>query len=277
MFHNFLPTESQYISIYSFGQVGSAVAYDWYIWNKPNDIKFVCFMIIGAGGSGGTVSTSGSIGGSSGNVSQIIYPAIFVPNQLYICPGNSTSSAATPTIPAYVSLSPNQTTSAWLLGLATGGVAGSTSAVAAETKTTAIFTTMGLSHFEPGAPGAAVGASLTAMTGHFLTGGAGGGNSTPSSGGNITGAGWIPTTNGGAGTSAAAGTAGDGSQGVLIWKPFCASGGAGGGGASDNKGTGGDGGRLRASFGCGGGGSGYGKSASGTNSGGNGLILVSCW
>jgi hypothetical protein len=102
-----------------------------------------------------------------------------------------------------------------------------------------------------------------------LTGGAGGGGATSAdfSGGNITGAGDMPTINGGTASIK------DGSPGLTLWSPFRACGGAGG--AALNSAAGGVGGG--GGIGCGGGGGGAGTTGGVGGRGGDGLVVIVSW
>ena len=95
-------------------------------------------------------------------------------------------------------------------------------------------------------------------------------------GGNITGAGFIPTISGGA-VGGFNGTAGfnqfNPSSILSSSSPLFFTGGAGGG--SNARGTGGDGGN--GAFGCGGGGGGAGLTGGRGGRGGDGLVIITCW
>lgn len=126
----------------------------------------------------------------------------------------------------------------------------------------------------------------------MISGGAGGGGTptanTNFTGGNITGAGLIPTLSGGAAGGGAGqsgifwGAAGGIVSADLLMAsaafsghgPFAMTGGSGGGtnGAAGTGGAGGDG-----AFGCGGAGGGGGVTGGAGGRGGSGLVLISAW
>ncbi len=127
-----------------------------------------------------------------------------------------------------------------------------------------------------GAVAGAIGASVTALTGVPVCGGAGGGGTTAAdfAGGNITGAGLINTIPGGAAGS------NPGNQGTQLGgfynprgNPLICTGGSGGG--SSNAGVGGRGGD--GAIGCGGGGGGAGTTGGTGGSGGSGLVMIISW
>lgn len=284
-----------------YGQQNATVANGWLPWMKPAGCSWVYIFAIGAGGGGARPANGAQIigggGGGSGSVTRLLIPATFVPDILYVrtSPGGAGGTSANQDGSAggssYVSIQPNITAQN-LVFLFNGGGAGTRSTTpaggAAGTATgsangiwinVGLFTSIAGQAGGSGATAAdAAGASIAfGASGIPITSGAGGGNGT-GAGGDVTGAGLLPTRSGGAGT-----TGGLGADGFRLGQTFAPgfklfpllfSGGAGGGGHS--TGTAGNGGN--GSYGCGGGGGGACNNAAGTSGvggrGGDALILI---
>lgn len=274
----------------------------WKTWSKPRGISMVSIFCVGSGAGGGAgysaasnLVRGGGGGGSCGGVVRFTGPAFLLPDLLYILVGSgvpggqSSGNAGTSGNLSYVAVAPSITGANVIVasgGTAPGGGgAGSTTAggVGSTGNNFAIvngsFAAQGLflsqASIAGGASGAVTGAngvSVTALASHILTGGGGGGSlaagsNTDYNGGNITGAGLLPTISGGA-------PATNGADGLTLWKPFCAEGG-GGGGTSGASGTGGAGGR--GGIGSGGGGGGAGVTGGAGGNGGDGIVIITFW
>lgn len=285
----------------------------WQIWRKPRGVTFVYLIGVGGGGSGGTgVNTSttsgGGAGGGSGAQSNVLIPAIFVPDVLYIqCgaggQGPTTSGASGTTgVPTYVCIAADTTLVAndtllyagpgAVTGTAatttTGGAAGS--AAVAATIANMPLAGRGLYNFFAGQAGTAggnSGASGTGLavpaTGLMVTGGAGGGGQTSAGGGIIAvsstlGQDFFPTIAGGSASGASV-PAGAGSS-YMAKNYIMNFGGTGGGGASTVAG-GLAGAGATGSPGCGGGGGGGATTTNTTNlkggDGGPGFVIIISW
>ena len=278
----------------------------WQTWQKPPNCKFVSFFLIGggAGGNGGTgtagTNRAGGGGGGGSSITRGLYPAIVLPDILYIQVGlggigGSSSTLGTSGTLSYVCLEPITTNIADLL-LASGGVAAANGAtIGAGGNAGTIFSqastipgNLGLltltagSNGSAGGTGAVNGSSVTPTI--ITTGGAGGGGSSTA---NANGAGGsiLATTVTQQITGGLAGATTEASSGVFTQLPsidtsstilpMFFTGGAGGGG--NGAATGGRGGN--GSYGSGGGGGGAGTAASGGRGGdgGNGLVIITAW
>lgn len=276
----------------------------WQAWNKPSGISQIAMLCIGAGagGAGGGATSSGTgatggAGGGSGAVSRLRINADLVPDILFVnvgaggAGGGSNASGSAGAL-SYISVAAGQTSAAYLFlvsGAAaptapavgtTGGTAGTIMAA-----TGAAYCCLGdwtaIAGQAGGGGGANTGAAGTAVTwggsGVFLSGGAGGGGKgttagTDFAGGNITGAGLVPTILGG--SAVAPEDLGD--AGIVIQRPFSSTGGAGGrafGGT--NATTGGAGGP--GAIGSGGGGGGASTTGGAGGRGGDGLVIITAW
>lgn len=276
----------------------------WQTFTKPAGISFVNILAIGggAGGSQGTntaAPTSGGGGGGSGAIMSVTYAASYLPDCVFIQVGNggagSTSHGTVGSAggTTYVSIQP-LTTASYLLALANPGNPGANFSAAgiAGVVTTTITCpniTSAISYNllagvagGAGATTAANAASLTALSSHVLTGGTGGGYFTGTvayNGGDIIGAGIIPTVPGGIFVGSGD-TDRSGNAGVWFWKPLCGTGGTGGassGSSASRLLRGGNG-----AYGCGGGGGGAGTSYTDATlktggNGGSGLVIITCW
>jgi hypothetical protein len=272
----------------------------WQTWNKPRNAKFIQIFCLGSGGGGGggglnvagTAINAGG-GGACAGYSRCIYPAAFLPDNLYVQvavggsggagsnTSNSNGSSGTAGAISYVAIQPANT-AIGVIAQSTNTIAGGgngngnvTGAVAAWTTATNPFTILGLILATAGIAGLAQNtAGTTAITSSIVTQGAGGGSkpaNNQNAGGSIFSASVVLTTqlNGGV----AGGSPGKDGYGSLI--PFCGTGGSGGGGnLTGNGGRGGDG-----WYGCGGGGAGSGLSTGGFRGGnggrgGNGIVII---
>ena len=271
----------------------------------------------GGGGFLQTVGTGagGGAGGSSGQTI-LNFPAWALPDILYISVGYGGAGGAgsgltgSAGIASYVSIDPSITANN-LLALANGGTGGSAGASTAAGGTAAggaavtianaplsalansfsITVTVGVGNINLGLLGQTgpvggyntaglAGTSLTIpTTGLIVTAGAGGASigGTGFAGGNITGAGIFPTSNGGAagGTTTAPGGNGAGGfspiKGLLYFY-----GGTGGGSSGSAGGVGGAGGNAATGSGGGGGGAGFSAGGAGGR-GGDGIAILTAW
>jgi hypothetical protein len=262
-------------------------------WSKPRNAKFIEIFCLG-GGAGGAhpILNAGALvgggGGGSAGIARGLIPAFLLPDNLYILVGKgglgattSNGSGGVGSI-SYVGLQPStseqtlickSSTAAPQGGSSTGGSgAGGTISVPALSAfgNLGLFTVIaGVAGSAGGANTGAVGASQAALATNLTTGGAGGGGKSASvtaSGGNITAATAILTSQVNGGVTA--GQNGDSGYGTL--QPFCGTGGAGG--ASILTGQGGQGGNGY--YGCGGGGLGAGSVLSRAGDGGDGLVII---
>lgn len=282
----------------------------WQTWQKPRNCKFVSILAIGGGGGAGggrgsaLNAAGGGGGGGSASITKGLYLASVLPDKLYIQVGDggnggnggsgANGSAGAAGGVSYITLLPNTTLQNQLLyanggngglgGLSSGaGTPGGSGSVFTKT-TTRPITYLGMVSSQAGTLGGAgssIGSTPTNLTiAYILTGGGGGGGSsagaTPSVGASITGAGFVPTVNGGAST----GGVGDSgfrpsfiSMDSLSRYPLFATGGGGGGGRG-TAGTAGDGGN--GGYGCGGGGGGgaYNGTGGKGGDGGDGIIVI---
>ena len=275
---------------------------DWQTWQKPRGAKFIQIFCLGAGAAGGSgaVSTgtvSGGAGGNTGGLVKATFPAILIPDTLFIQVGlggigNITGTGGSGGI-SYVSIAPTgsialpQTlvvASSTTVGL--GGTGGSgtganpPSAPTATTTAVAPFLSLGIFTALAGVQGGsalvgAAGTNINALGSTIVTGGAGGGGKTNIAqfdGGSILSASVILTSNvngGASGTNAG----GNGYGTSLYNSAICGTGGAGGGGqVSGTGGAGGKGGW----YGCGGGGSGASSASPRARGGdgGDGLVII---
>lgn len=275
----------------------------WKTWHKPRGVSMVMITCIGGGGGGGggfsDVAGNPRGGGGSGGSSattKAIFPAIVLPDTLFIQVGTgglgvSSGTGGTGTISG-VAIAPNTTSTNVVVysggAGGAGGVSGTGAAGGAGGAAGTIFSTsggplVGLGIYnaiagqagvaggaQTGAVGTAISLAVTSITNTAGSGGAGT-QSADFAGGLFTAitSSWLseqrPAT-------PSAGSF-DGSGGVAIWKPLYMFG--GGGGSSSNTGIGGNGGN--GSYGAGGGGGGGGTTGGRGGDGGSGLVIIQCW
>lgn len=285
----------------------------WQTWNKPKGSTMMHIVALsgGAGGGGGGQAAAGTNkggggGGGSSGIATLTIPSLFMPDILYVLPGNggrgsppSTAGAVAgnPGGISYISYSQNTAAPNVLLqSNAVAPVAGTTGGSGATgaggaggtIATISVGALIGLTSFIAGQAGSAGGntttngADLTIWSSIFLSGGTGAGGAVTAnptkSGGNLAAntatntqfVNW-PTGVGGVlagGTS----TAQRGNSGVMLWKPFITSGGTGSGTDNTTAGDGGSGG-----IGSGGGGAGAAVTAGNGGNGGPGMIMIISW
>jgi hypothetical protein len=292
---------------------------DVHEWKKPRGITMMHILCIGAGGGGGGgqsaaagTSKAGGAGGGSGSLSTLLIPAIYLPDKLYVLPGNGGRGGAagvngTTGSTSLVLLYPdsllqvdNILINSSNSGTATsgGGTAGSGgtagtggSGMLASTSSAARWSQLGLYNSFAGNGGSSLnnggspgsnGQNFTYPSGSaFIMPGTGGGGTTSGT----------PNTSGGIisfssavilgpvveAKSAAAGPGSVSGSGGYVLRgpvmPFFVYGGLGGGGADAAAGgNGGDG-----VFGSGGGGGGAGTTGGTGGDGGAGIVIITCW
>ena len=306
-----IPNNDSNVDIFTNNSTGTTA---WQTWTKPKNAKFIHILAIGAGGGGGAGwaallnSGGGGGGGGAGAVVSGFYPANALPNTLYIQVGtgglggrtirgeNGNSGTAT-----FVSISAGSAATERILvanpGTLGGGGSGSIAGFAgggAGIVTDNTLGKLGVNSYYAGAGGSSggnvtptPGSSIT--IGHIVTGGAGGGGLSVSSnganGGNITGAGIIPTISGSPTIAGFVADAGSGYSSLpsinssIKIPMFFTGGGGGGANSSSSTGKGGDGGY--GAFGCGGGGGGSSNAGNTTHgaggNGGHGLVMITSW
>lgn len=277
----------------------------WFPWVKPRNCSFVYIYCVGAGGGGGggftaaaSAQRGGGGGGGSGAISRLFINAMFLPDTIYAyvgrggAGGSGSGVAGTAGGRSYLGVYGNPAGSPHLIlrsggadagggGAGTGAAGGAAGAASTITASSDAFLS-GLGSWvavagQAGAAGGAsgVGTSVTwGGAGIFGSGGAGGGGVTssdvPSRGGQITGAGYLPTLGP---------TTFIPSQSGILIPPslqLITTGGTGGFGASAGVGgvgiAGGDGG-----IGSGGGGGGGGVTGGAGGRGGDGLVVIMAW
>lgn len=261
---------------------------NWQTWNKPRNAKMIEIFCLGggAGGSIAVIGAGGRNGGNGGGASGIvrgIIPAFLLPDNLYILVGkggagstqNNTNGGVGGI--SYIGLQPSTSEQTLICKSSTSTPNNSAVGATISTVSLSAFGNLGLFTALAGVGGSSgtsgAGASQAALGTSLVTGGAAGGGKgvgTFFSGGNITSASAILTTqvNGGV-TDAQNGADG---YGTLI--PFCGTGGAGGAGKQGDSGIGGIGGN--GFYGCGGGGAGGTTSVTGLRggNGGDGLVII---
>ena len=272
----------------------------WQRWERPKDARFITIFMIGAGAGGGggfsgTAGTArgGGSGGGSSAMSQALFLASSLPDQLFIqVAKGGLGGAAGTTAPvvghSYVNLAPTIGAAYGILhssnavpgpgvtgtgaGAATGGAGGGAITIANTCYASLAISwkpVAGLAGLAGGSASGADGTGVNSSLNGFLTGGTGGAGVTTTNfvGGSIITQGIINTTPGGTAGGGA------GSAGVFIQKPFSTIGGTGGG--SNNSGVGGRGGD--GAYGSGGGGGGAGVTGGAGGNGGDGLVIISTW
>jgi hypothetical protein len=295
-------------NVQTFYTIGSGL---WQTWQKPRGCKFMEVYMVGGGGGGGAGATgvantnrSGGAGGGSSSISRAFISSSIIPDILYISVGVG-GAGGSPTAGAgsvggngtisFISVLPNTTTTNIILASGSGnagssgggGVVGSSNAIGGNAG--AIFAqTNGLLSYnclvslvagQAGAGGGNQNQSGTAITLTLpVSGGAGGaGVSNIGRGGaSITGAGFVPTINGGNVTNTSSADSGFSSfNDKLINLPYSLFFTGGAGGYADNSNPGGNGGN--GAYGSGGGGGGAGTTGGRGGKGGDGLVIITCW
>jgi hypothetical protein len=280
----------------------------WQVWVKPNNAKFVHFVVIGAGGGGGggassTTGTSrrGGGGGGSSSITTGLFSANQIPDTLYVQVGAGGTSGIGLTTNSnggsgeisYVSVAPDSgyTTINILLqsgtAAATGGASGTnsgTAGVAGTAWTGGILSDLGLISYYDGQNGGLGQTTQTPINigiSGITTGGAPGAGTnggTWQPGGNITGSGFINTVSGGTVSG------GNGSGGYMTSIPSIDSSArqhmlftGGAGGASSDASSGGVGGNGTFGSGGAGGGAGFTNLGGNAGKGGDGLVIITAW
>ena len=283
----------------------------WQTWQKPNGCKFVQMFVMGGGGGAGAGATgiagssrSGGAGGGSSAFSRAFVSSSIIPDNLYILVGMG-GSGGLPTAGtggngtaggiSYVSYQPNTTASNLIVasstagaGAGNGGAAGVSSNATAGVAGTIFSQANGILSYnclvsliagQAGGSGGNINQSGTTVTLALInSGGAGGAgvSNTSRNGANVTGAGFVPTINGGNSTNLSEADSGFTSfNNQLINLPYSLFFTGGAGGYALNNGNGGDGGN--GSYGSGGGGGGGGTTGGRGGNGGNGLVIITCW
>lgn len=282
----------------------------WQVWQKPNNVNFVHFTVLGAGGGGGggvggglATARRGGAGGGSAGVTFGLFAASTLPDTLYLQIGQGgsggiglgTSSNGGNGALSFVSVAPDSAYTITNVLLASGAVAagggqsggnGGVAGVAGTVWAGANSLLFNLGHVVPFAGQAGAIGQTTPVPANIgisgiTTGGASGAGTngaTPQNGGSIIGVGFINTVSGGPITG---GTGSGGymstipSSSTSTRQPMLFTG--GGGGASANATTGGDGGNGAYGSGGGGGGAGISNLAGNGGKGGDGLIIITCW
>jgi len=253
-------------------------------WVKPRGASMVRILLIGAGGGGGSANTTGAAtgGGASGNVTQWIGPAIFIPDVLRISVGLSGAGGATSG--ANGSAGGNTTViyqakngTGYTLLTATGGNPGqgtgfgTAGGAAGTADANTPFGAAGIYKSVGGQAGGNAGTSVTASATIFLTGGAGGGRTAVGSG-SVTPAYGYPVLPG----SVAVPGGLNGRDGFFITQPIMLGAGGSGAASSSTSGPGLTGGK--GGIGCGGGGGAAGSTGFGVGgAGGDGAVFIWSW
>jgi len=274
----------------------------WQTWVKPRNVKFISFFVLGGGGGGGGGQTNSAglsrRGGGSGGSSSIttgLFQANLIPDTLFIQvgaggAGGTANNAGGNGDLSYISVYPDTTISSGNIilqsgdspaGGATNIAGGGTAGTAGTAWTGALFDKNGLFSLfngQIGVTGPIGAATSKGISGLTSAGACGGGvaTSTASAGGNIIGAGFIPTVSGG---TISGNNGGDGytsnipSNNMTSRLPMIFTGGAGGG--ASNATAGGNGGN--GGFGSGGGGGGGGTTGGNGGNGGSGVVIITSW
>lgn len=277
---------------------------NWQTWQKPRGCKMVHIFILGAGGGGAGGQTAalgnnryGGGGGASGGVMQMLVPATYLPDTLYLfvarggVGGNPNGNGSIGGI-SYINVVPITAQGNFFIanyggggvgsggGALTGGanyIQGTLYRFLGIIDTTNTLTpTQGVG----GANGGTAAIGLSVTMGAPWSGGAGGGGCDTSNnsfaGGDIISSGFTSNIIGGqnSGDSGQNGFYSLNSQGFSSSKyPLFFTGGAGG--AGNGTGVGGNGGN--GGFGCGGGGGGGGITGGRGGNGGNALAIITWW
>jgi hypothetical protein len=292
-----------------FTEVFYAGGTTWQTWQKPSNASIVSIFVIGGGGGGGSGPTqlnggvaniAGGGGGGSSAYAFGLFPAMYLPDTIYIqvgyggagAPSGLSTAAGSAGSLSYVSSTPGSTFISDLIlasgNAAPGGGAASGAGGSAGSVFTLATSTISQMAMVSGAAGAAGGAGVSGNNGTSITptlilspGAGGGGKSSTATlfdGGSITAYGPAPAVAAGAKATSSTTIGSDGQNGV-VWllnpnNPLFFTGGSGGGASNANQGgRGGNGG-----YGCGGGGGGNGSSttggAGGGGKGGDGIVII---
>jgi hypothetical protein len=261
---------------------------NWQTWNKPRNAKFIEIFCLG-GGAGGSIAvigaggTNGGDGGGASGIVRGIIPAFLLPDNLYILVGkggagstqNNTAGGVGDI--SYIGLQPSTSEQTLICKSSTSNPSNSFIGATISTVSLSAFGNLGLFTALAGVGGSSgtsgTGASQAALGTSLITGGSAGGGKdvgTFFSGGNITAATAILTTQVNGGVA----NAQDGASGYGTLIPFCGAGGAGGAGRQGDSGAGGNGGN--GFYGCGGGGAGGTTTVTGLRggNGGDGLVII---
>ena len=302
-----IPSTTGNADVQFFTGDAQAVGTGWKVWSKPRGKSMVNITLVGAGGNGGTgvvganSTAAGGAGGQSGATTIVEMPLALLPDQLFLSLAGR-KPTATANFASLVAVAPENVATSIVAfangGLhggnatgATGGTVGTAAAVAASTNMCFgwMFAVQVLAAQVGTAGGATVAAANLALptTGSFVTGGTGGGGlpaaaATGTNGGNITGAGIIPTNQGGQGSATATVPAEWGKSGVRVGKLGYFLGGTGG---ASTHGTATGAGLVQSSggngaLGCGGGGMGgalTGSTVGTVGFGGEAFCIITCW
>lgn len=283
-------------------------------WEKPRGKSMAYMLCIGAGGGGGggfvgaVAAAGGGGGGGSGAQASLLVPVTALPDILYVGVGlggaggggGSPGANGVRGVNTMISINPDTIAQTFILratcsasvGVAGSAIAGGSAGTGGGMPTVSqdLLAGLGKYTFFIGQNGTAGGFNTTAptavvypTTGLIVSGGAGGGGiqtAASTAGADVTGAGVIPTSLGGAGGTTGVNGA-DGSHGLGFLSQLRIFTGGAGGGSGDpvpvisNGGNGGAGG-----FGCGGGGGGSAVTltTAGTGGrGGDGIAIIICW
>lgn len=276
----------------------------WETWRKPRGVSMVYIMCIGGGAGGGYgfsgiagSARGGGGGGGSSGAGIVIVQAAFLPDIMFVQVGaggvglGGGAGPAPSGVLSYVGIAPDPAVQNLIAvsssvapvggGVGTAGAGGAGGAGG----TSPGISTMplaGLGNFyliagQLGAAGGVsaggVGNPIGISSQGFTQGGSGGAGTTAAdfAGGSFTDSGDYLSEQRPA--TPAAGSAGFGSGGPMIWKPFFSFG--GGGGSSSNAGAGASAGN--GSYGSGGGGGGAGQSIGRGGDGGSGIVIITSW
>ncbi len=288
LFH--LPDNTQNIQIFH----ATRASYEnisYQVWNKPEGVKTVNMILIGAGGIGGNgfsgasgTNRGGGGGGGSGAMMHLEIAARFLPDTLYIkvgsgggYMGNGMDSAIYLSMSPFVLLTYARGGSLGISGTGSSGGAGGAGASVTSTAPNVSYMTLGRYLCIPGVGGAAggahtgaIGSFVSTVTSSILCGGAGGGGTSVANT-NFAGGGVNDATGFLAAIAGGPAGGGNGIAGQFQRMPLCSSGGSGGGtnGAAGKGGNGGNG-----AIGCGGGGGGGGVTGGTGGNGGDGLVMI---
>jgi hypothetical protein len=290
---------------------------DIHEWKKPRGITMLHILCVGAGGGGGGgfsaaagSAKGGGGGGGAGALVNLIIPAMFVPDKLYVLPGNGGKGGSAggagnfgttscvfiypdanfnPANLLIISASSGTTiASAGGAGTAAAGGAGGSGMTAASTPSTCIFAQCGVMGGQPGGGGSAGGApgangnnfTHTTPLSNVLPGTGGGGSTSgaPTTSGGVTSftsSGMLGPIKESAPSAAGPGAVG-GSGSVILRSPvapFFVYGGLGAGGSDASVGAPGGNG----AWGSGGGGGGSGTTGGAGGDGGAGVVIITGW